>query len=254
MLNDQEIESVLESLIFSQTSLDLDTALTKIFEHYLIERYAFVDISSINDERNIKGFLTTYPKAWQDHYVQNQYYNYDPVFLSFGKMRLPFNWDKRTLEGLTPIQQQIFKDASDFDIKHGTTIPLIPRPDGQSFLTILDHQNINPFIIYVLSLASQLYYERKRIIDANHNISALTHREKEILQMKSEGLSIKIIAYKLGVSDSTIIFHLRNIRQKLKATSLAHALFQFGLATAHGIVPYSEKTFSKLEGHLDLDV
>jgi len=253
MLKNQEIESVLEILITSQTHTDLDTELSKIFEYYCIERYAFVDISNLEGEKNIKGFLTTYPKAWQDHYVQNKYHNYDPVFLSFGKMRLPFNWDKKTLEKLTPIQQQIFKDASDFDIKYGTTIPLIPRSDGQSFLTILDHENINPFIIYILTLATQLYYERKRIIDANHQISVLTHREKEILQMKSEGLSIKIIAYKLGVSDSTIVFHLRNIRQKLKATSLAHALYQFGLATAHGTIPTSEKSLAKSESHLNPD-
>lgn len=235
MLDNQEIESVLEALTMSQTHQEIDTALTRIFEHYFIERYAFVDISNVGQEKNIKGFLTTYPQAWLDHYVQNKYYNHDPVFLSCGKMRLSFNWDRKTLEALTPIQKQIFNDATDFNITYGTTIPLLPRSDGQSFLTILDHLNLNPYISYVLTVAAQLYYDRRRIIDANHCISMLTHREKEILQMKAQGLSIKIISHKLGVSDSTIIFHLRNIRQKLKATSLAHALFLFGLATAQTI-------------------
>ncbi|MBY0462891.1 MAG: LuxR family transcriptional regulator [Alphaproteobacteria bacterium] len=240
MVDNQGIGSALEALSLSQTNLDLDTALTKIFEHYFIERYAFVDVSNDGAEKNIKGFLTTYPKAWLDHYLENKYYNHDPIFLNYGKMQLPFKWDKRTLDGLIPIQKQLFKDAADFNIKLGTTIPLLPRIDGQSFLTILDHANIHPNISYTLTLAAQLYYDRRRIIDANHHINTLTHREKEILQMKSRGQSIKIIAYNLGVSDSTIIFHLRNIRQKLKATSLAHALFLFGLATAHGLIQNQE--------------
>ncbi|MBY0280534.1 MAG: LuxR family transcriptional regulator [Alphaproteobacteria bacterium] len=240
MLDNQEIGLLLEALSLSQTNLDLDRSLTKLFEYYLIERYAFVDIANKGSEKSIKFFLTTYPKAWLDHYLENKYYNHDPIFFSYGKMQLPFHWNKKTIEGLTPIQNQFFNDAADFNIKLGTTIPLLPRIDGQSFLTILDQENIHPNIAYTLTLAAQLYYDRRRIIDANHHIHTLTHREKEILQMKSRGQSIKIIAYNLGVSDSTIIFHLRNIRQKLKATSLAHALFLFGLATAHGLIQNPE--------------
>ena len=231
MLNDQEIESILEALLSSQTYMELDNVLTEIFEHYDIERYAFVDILNVGQEKNIKGFLTTYPQAWLEHYVENKYHNHDPVFLSCGKMRLPFNWDRKTLQNLTPIQKQIFKDATDFNIKCGTTIPLFPRADGQSFLTILDHLSIHPYISYILTVASQLYYDRRKTLDANQSISMLTYREKEILQMKAQGLSIKVISHRLGISDSTIIFHLKNIRQKLKATSLSHALFLFGQAT-----------------------
>ena len=236
MQDNQRITSVLEAIIEGQEHPDIDNALAQVFEYYDIEKYAFVDISITGQEKNIKGFLTTYPKPWQEHYIREKYCNHDPVFLSYGKMQLPFTWDQSIVETSTKIQQKIFKDAADFNIRQGTTIPLLPRAEGQSFVTVLDHLEIPPYISYTITLATQLYFDRKRIIDANQRISTLTYREKEILQMKSQGLSIKIIAHRLGISDSTIIFHLRNIRQKLKATSLAHALFLFGLASAQTII------------------
>ena len=247
MLDNHEIESVLEALVEGKTHEELDMAMTQIFEYYFIEKYAFSDIVNVGAEKDIRILLNTYPRKWANHYLENQYYVHDPIVLNSGKMKLPFSWEKRTLEKLTPIQKQIFNEASDYNIKCGTAIPLLPRSNGQCFLTILDHINIHPYITYVLTLASQMYYDRKRMIDANQHISTLTQREREILLMKSHGLSIKVVAHRLGVSDSTVVFHLRNIRQKLRATSLAHALFLFGLATAHTATVQPTKQVSRLE-------
>ena len=53
---------------------------------------------------------------------------------------------------------------------------------------------------------------------------ALTGREREVLELVSQGLSNKLIARQIGVSESTVRFHLRNIFQKLKARSRLEAV------------------------------
>jgi RNA polymerase sigma factor (sigma-70 family) len=51
--------------------------------------------------------------------------------------------------------------------------------------------------------------------DAQNMLSMLTERERQIMQLVSEGLSNKGIGHRLDISDGTIKVHLHNIYQKL---------------------------------------
>ena len=86
----------------------------------------------------------------------------------------------------------------------------------------------HPDMIYTLSLASQLYWRVKRRLDAKNSLDLFTAREKEVLFFKSQGMPIKVVADRLAISESTVIFHLKNARQKLNASSIDHALYLFG--------------------------
>ncbi len=50
---------------------------------------------------------------------------------------------------------------------------------------------------------------------AHHALDALTQRELEIVEFVKQGLSNKIIAYNLKLSENTVRNHLRNIMEKL---------------------------------------
>jgi len=52
------------------------------------------------------------------------------------------------------------------------------------------------------------------------------HRELQTLQLLSDGLSNKQIAFRLGISDSTVKFHRKNLYRKLNAHNRAAALEQ----------------------------
>jgi NarL family two-component system response regulator YdfI len=54
----------------------------------------------------------------------------------------------------------------------------------------------------------------------------LTPREVEVLGMLAEGLSNKIIAYRLGISEHTVKFHVTSILGKLQAGSRTDAVMQ----------------------------
>jgi len=52
----------------------------------------------------------------------------------------------------------------------------------------------------------------------------LTHRETQVLQHLANGLSSREVAQKLGISYYTIKQHRVRIKQRLGATTFAHAI------------------------------
>jgi DNA-binding NarL/FixJ family response regulator len=54
----------------------------------------------------------------------------------------------------------------------------------------------------------------------------LTPRELEVLAMLAEGLSNKVLAYRLGISEHTVKFHVTSILGKLQAGSRTDAVMQ----------------------------
>jgi two-component system, NarL family, response regulator YdfI len=53
---------------------------------------------------------------------------------------------------------------------------------------------------------------------------ALSSRETEVLGMIAEGLSNKLIAHRLGISEHTVKFHVASIMSKLRASSRTEAV------------------------------
>jgi DNA-binding NarL/FixJ family response regulator len=66
-----------------------------------------------------------------------------------------------------------------------------------------------------------------------HAASGLTARETEVLRMIAEGLANKEIAYRLGISEHTVKFHVSALLGKLGAGSRAEAI---GLGIRQGAI------------------
>lgn len=65
---------------------------------------------------------------------------------------------------------------------------------------------------------------RRRLIDARRRISALSPREREVLDWLSEGCSNKAIARNLEISPRTVEIHRANMMEKLGANHAAEAV------------------------------
>jgi two-component system, NarL family, response regulator YdfI len=63
----------------------------------------------------------------------------------------------------------------------------------------------------------------ERAVSAD-SVEALTHRELEVFAMLAEGAANKNIAWKLGISEHTVKFHVASIMSKLNATSRTEAV------------------------------
>jgi LuxR family transcriptional activator of conjugal transfer of Ti plasmids len=241
MIDCQRTEEMLGYLAESSSEVDLNRQLVKICENFFIDKFAIARFfDSGYQSRSIECF-DTYPREWMDHYIKNQYYVHDKV-VELKRIRLPFSWKiDSLLEELTPPQQHLYREASDFGICKGMVIPLLPNNSEQSLLAILDVVYPHPDMVHTLSLACQLYWGVKRKLDAKQTLNLFTVREKEVLFLKSQGLPIKVVADRLAISESTVIFHIKNARHKLKATSIDHTLYLFGRAVEQAQLNGSKK-------------
>ena len=63
--------------------------------------------------------------------------------------------------------------------------------------------------------------DRKGARETEDGLITLSAREKEVFPLLADGLSIKEISKRLGISAKTVESHKYNIMEKLKATSIA---------------------------------
>lgn len=87
-----------------------------------------------------------------------------------------------------------------------------------------------PEVLELLRLAG---HQRRQDRDAALALRALTPREREVLQLLTEGLNDKEIAQRLHVSPQTARTHMENILNKLGVNSRLQALV---FALRHGVV------------------
>jgi DNA-binding NarL/FixJ family response regulator len=71
--------------------------------------------------------------------------------------------------------------------------------------------------------------QQKELLPQNEHekpaVDGLTSRQYEVFKQLKEGKSNKLIAYELGVQESTVKVHVREIMKKLHATNRTHAVF-----------------------------
>jgi len=85
----------------------------------------------------------------------------------------------------------------------------------RSGLTVMDTQ-----------LASSLVPSQPIRTDAPKGRGELTERERQVVQLLSEGLSNKLIADRLGISDHTAKFHVNGVMMKLGASTRTEAVVE----------------------------
>lgn len=113
-------------------------------------------------------------------------------------------------------------------IRAGACGYLLKEESGEAINTMLMNLwesgagPISPSIAYkILQMVQQ---EKKEVSTKEQNIFNLSEREKEILQLLSQGLEYKEIGSKIFISSNTVKKHCISIYQKLHVSSRAQAL------------------------------
>jgi two-component system, NarL family, response regulator YdfI len=109
---------------------------------------------------------------------------------------------------------------------------LPPEPDAEIFAAGLEAVARGLIVIH----RNELHASRAAgnpAVDAPEFVEPLTTREREVLQMLSEGLGNKEIAGRLKISEHTVKFHVASILGKLGASTRTEAV---SLALRRGMI------------------
>src|SRR5688500_1881688 len=127
-------------------------------------------------------------------------------------------------------------DATLFDaIKSGAQGYLIKNLEADDFFALLDRAGKGEPAL-TPALARRLLVEFAKPVEtaATTDEEMLTAREQEVLELMVEGVvSNRKLAKRLGLSENTVKFHVRNILDKLRLHTRAEVV---GYALRHGMV------------------
>ena len=201
--------------------------------------YAAVNLPSIKRVRALVA--VTYAPEWQKHYVQEGYANIDPVVRAGLGGVLPIDWSR--IRSDDPLVLKFLGEAQEFKIgRVGLSIPIRGKHGEFALFNVTAEvspsewrKRLNHLSRDLMLLAYQFHDWAVRVegIGLDVSLDLLSTREKDCLRWRSQGKTDWEISQLIGISQSTVKFHLENSRAKLGATNTIHAVSK---ALVHGLI------------------
>lgn len=211
---------------------ELEEIFFKAIAELGITNYAYVLKDNPNWSDSEPFYISNYSDQWAEHYLESKYQKIDPVLQTLDEAITPFRWsDVSQTKTLTIKQKQFFNEAHDFGLSSGLGVPVFSPGMGNAIVSLvsdLPDRETNALYqeqIYKISLYSVYFhyaalYLSGRIMVRRFNPSyQLTAREKDIIHWAAENKTYPEIAIILGISYNTVLFHAKNIYQKMRVYS-----------------------------------
>ncbi len=186
------------------------------------------------DPREKPFHLSNVPEAWESQYSRNRYYDQDPIMLFALSNLMPESWSNIVRRSkMTPKQSRIINEAKDSGLADGVIIP-VHGPGSEFAVLSLTHNEsvkqarsnveLDDTALHMFALRFHNIV-RDRHGDGTAELPAdLTNREIDVLFWTAEGKSAWDISQILGISESTVNFHINSAKRKLGVYSKPHAV------------------------------
>jgi LuxR family transcriptional activator of conjugal transfer of Ti plasmids len=240
-------QTFVDRLAIASDRENLSEALVRFADTLGIARFAYLDFRSPGP--HLPLYLTNFPTEWVYHYIGRRYQEIDPVVIRSQHGVLPFFWDQgmpsigdRAAECME--QRRFFGEAAEFGIQCGLSIPV---HDGQGRMAMIslvsdrkpatarrDIENHRD-ILHLASIYFHMHARRKLEGPVPLDPPRLSPPEIACLQWVARGKSPWDVGEKLALPNRTVLFHLKNARQKLKAITLSQAV---ATALYHQIIEF----------------
>lgn len=204
----------------------------------IVERYELPFFAYLARHRELKHpmrLITNYPPLWREYYQARGYENADPVIARMQLTSDPFDWSA-DLASDDEAALRFFGEASDFGIRYGRTVPIHDRRGWIAAVTYATDRmrpayracvSRNADILQLIALYFHAHAQRAFDLEDLYSGPHLTDRELECLYWASQGKSARDIGEILGLSESTVKFHLRNVRAKYRVGTTIQAVIAF---------------------------
>ena len=224
----RQLDFILERLAQADTLSGLQAASEALRAQLNIDHVAYHWVDSAGDQYG----CGTYPVAWQERYIAQNYLRIDPVILGCYQRFHPANW--KQLDWSSKAARAFQKEAIEYGLgTQGYSIP-IRGPNGQFALFTLNHTCDDDvwdafteryrheliLIAYFLN-DKALELEPGRLPDRGQ---ALSPREVDAMTLLAIGYSRAQVADQLSISQHTLRVYIESARFKLGALNTTHAV------------------------------
>ncbi len=156
---------------------------------------------------------------WMKHYMDNEYWRDDPIFVFGKRARSTFTYTEALQHmGLNDRARQVMLDAEKFGIREGFAIPLRSSDDHLAIFSMAGPSF--PRERGQLHLAAIWAHNRAlELLDKNHRLEKLpiSGKEFEVVSLEAEGWTPDEIADRMGISIDTVHRHRHAARKKTGA-------------------------------------
>lgn len=186
------------------------------------------------DPREKPFHLSNVPDDWESQYSRNRYYDQDPIMLFALGNLMPESWSNIIRHSrMTPKQNQIINEARDSGLGDGVIIP-VHGPGGEFAVLSLTHGEtpqqqlsnveLDDAALHMFALRFHNIVRTRQGAVVTEMPADLTSREIDVLFWTAEGKSSWDISQILGISESTVNFHVNSAKRKLGVYSKPHAV------------------------------
>ncbi|TPJ66024.1 LuxR family transcriptional regulator [Mesorhizobium sp. B2-7-1] len=169
-----------------------------------------------------------WPPDWYRRYVSEDHFLHDPCVAQCRHSPQPFLWRELPAAKLSARAKLVMDEAAEFGMKEGICVPIHVPLAGPSVVTAAsDRMEVPPSAMPFIETLCVHTFRRLAGLGTpgdGDEPAPLTARERELLEWSAQGKSTDDIACILGVSRNTVESHQRNIRGKLDAINVSHAI------------------------------
>ncbi|MDR5171935.1 helix-turn-helix transcriptional regulator [Methylobacillus pratensis] len=169
--------------------------------------------------------LTNHAHQWRAIYDEHQYSSIDPTIHHCYSTHFPLLWDQGIYA--SPKQQAMYDQGKSYGLSSGLVFP-IHGANGEfgmmNFATEKPSNQLQAKIVEIMPLLSvfkDYVFESSKSFNQKVPSShiELTPREKEVINWCAAGKTSWEISRILSCSESTVNFHLSNVRHKFNASN-----------------------------------
>jgi DNA-binding CsgD family transcriptional regulator len=230
-----DLNALFLSKCFSASSiLELNRLLSEALKHNGITRWAYVYFP--DKENNRPLCYNNYPEEWGIHYFKNQCQKIDPILRTYTNAQSSYLWsDFLKKDTLSLAQHRFFKEARDFNLDEGITVPIFicGKPINSGLLTFVPENDCigyykffleNELSFKILAHTYHSLVQQFHLNQSREDFNPLTPREQECLAWVAKGKTDYEIAIILGgLAKPTVTKIINNAKEKLDCYSRTSA-------------------------------
>lgn len=215
------------------------------FEHFI---YASFIPSERGHSKDDLVIINGYPQEWRERYDHKGYSSVDPVVLSCRRNVMPLNWSNiapgKFEGGQREQDMSVMDEAKEFGLSYGWTVPLHNAGGGWNLFSIAsssydnffmhDHDPRLALAYLILPVINKVITETSvERLEKQSRANSVTKREREVIAWAADGKTNWETSLIMGISESTVRFHLKNVTRKMGAANTVNTVSK---AILYGII------------------